>query len=150
MIFEYSNHVQCTKEEAWKLISDLERRPDWIHFQERCYWTEKKPGMIGSKYQEKEVFLGIPLNINYEITAWVEYERMSSKCKMPPFYPVIDVVVIEENDGVFCSLIVNAKMGPFALVPEKFLRKQVDALVQPLVDKFIEILESESVLKRPK
>ena len=69
---------------------------------------------------------------------------------MAPFYPVVDVVVIEENDGVFCSLIVNAKMGPFALVPEKFLRKQVDALVQPLVDKFIEILETESVLRKPK
>ncbi|HRH58077.1 MAG TPA: SRPBCC family protein [Chitinophagales bacterium] len=149
MIFEYSNHVQCTKEEAWKFIIDLERRPDWIHFQEKCYWTEKKPGMIGSRYQEKEVFLGIPLNINYEVTHWVEYERMSSKCMMPPFYPVVDVIVVEEEDGCFCSLIINAKLGPFFLVPEKFLRKQVDALVQPLVDKFIDILESESVLKRP-
>ena len=37
MIFEYSNHVQCTKEEAWAFITDLERRPDWIHFQEKCY-----------------------------------------------------------------------------------------------------------------
>jgi hypothetical protein len=150
MIFEYSNHVQCTKEEAWKLITDLERRPDWIHFQEKCYWINKKQGMIGSTYQEKEVFLGIPLNISYEVTAWKEYERMSSICKMPPFYPVVDIIVLEESDGVFCSLVINAKLGPFRLVPEKFIRKQVDALVQPLVDKFIQILESESVLKRPK
>ena len=135
MIFEYSNHVQCTKEEAWAFITDLERRPDWIHFQEKCYWTDKKPGMVGSKYQEKEVFLGIPLNVNYEITVWKEYERVSSKCKMAPFYQVVDI---------------DAKLGPFFLVPEKFLRKQVDAIVQPLTDKFVEILERESVLRRPK
>ena len=150
MIFEYSNHVQCTKEEAWAFITDLERRPDWIHFQEKCYWTDKKPGMVGSKYQEKEVFLGIPLNVNYEINVWKEYERVSSKCKMAPFYQVVDVIVMEEEDGCFCSLVIDAKLGPFFLVPEKFLRKQVDAIVQPLTDKFVEILERESVLRRPK
>ena len=147
MRFEYSNKVRCTPEEAWQFIINLERRPDWIHFMEKCYWTDVKPGMVGSRYQEKEVFLGIPLNINYEVTVWKELEQMSSKCMMPPFYPIVDVIVKKEKDGVFCSLIVNAKMGPFALVPEKFLRKQVDALVQPLVDAFIEILENESELK---
>ena len=146
MRFEYTNKVRCTKEEAWQFIIDLERRPDWIHFMEKCYWTEKKPGMIGSRYQEKEVFLGIPLNINYEITAWKDHEQISSKCMMPPFYPVVDVIVKENEGGCICSLVVNAKMGPFVLVPEKFLRKQVDALVQPLVDKFIEILENETEL----
>ncbi len=146
MKFEYTNKVRCTREEAWALITNLERRPDWIHFMEKCYWTDKKEGMLGSRYQEKEVFLGIPLNINYEVVAYKEYQLMSSKCMMAPFYPQVDVSVREERDGCYCTLTINAKMGPFALVPEKFLRKQVDALVQPLVDQFRKILERESKL----
>lgn len=144
MKFEYTSKVHCTREEAWALISNLERRPDWIHFMEKCYWTDKKPGMVGSRYQEKELFLGIPLNINYEVTAYREYEQMSSKCMMPPFYPQVDISVRQEKDGCHCALTINAKMGPFALVPEKFLRKQVNALVQPLIDRFKHILEKES------
>lgn len=147
MIVEFTSHVRCTKQEAWKLITDLERRPEWIHFQEKCYWLEKKESMVGSRYQEKEVFLGIPLNINYEITDWIEYERMSSKCKMPPFHPKVDIIVEEEKNGVLCSLIIDLKLGPFFLVPEKIIRTKIKALIQPLIDEFNRILESESSLK---
>jgi hypothetical protein len=147
MLFEYINFVKCTKEEAWQLISHIERRPDWIHFMEKCYWTEKKPGMIGSRYQEKEVFLGIPLNINYVVTKWVEHKEMSSKCNMMPFYPEVDVLVKEKYGGCECILRVEGNMNIFKLIPNSILRKQVDYLVQPFIDNFIELLESESVLK---
>lgn len=30
MTFEYTNPVKCTKQEAWNLIADLERRPDSV------------------------------------------------------------------------------------------------------------------------
>src|SRR5665647_1994496 len=115
MRFEFVNKVRCTKMEAWQFIINLERRPDWIHFMEKCYWTEKKPGIVGSRYQEKELFLGIPLNINYEVTVYKEFQQMSSKCMMPPFYPVVDVLLKEDADGCVCTLIINAKMGPFFL-----------------------------------
>ncbi len=144
MLFEYSNLVKCTREEAWAFVINIERRPDWIHFMEKCYWTEKKPGMVGSRYQEKEVFLGIPLNINYEVTAWKEYEQMSSKCNMMPFYPVVDIFLKEEEDGCLCTLRIEGNLSIFKLIPNSILRKQVDNLVLPLVDKFIELLESES------
>lgn len=148
MKFEYVNKVRCTREEAWQLIINLERRPDWIHFMEKCYWTDKKPGMVGSRYQEKEVFLGIPLNINYEITVWKDHEQVSSKCMMAPLYPVVDVIVGDADNGCVCTLIIEMNTKLFALVPDKFLRKRVDALVQPFVDQFIKILESESELSK--
>lgn len=146
MRFEYINRVRCTKEEAWMLITDLDRRPEWIHFMEQCYWTDKKPGMLGSRYQEKEVFLGIPLNINYEVTAWKEMEQMSSKCMMPPLYPVVDILLKEEKGACICTLVIEMHTKLFMLIPERFLRKQVDALVQPFVDEFIRILEAETKL----
>lgn len=148
MVFEYSNKVKCTKEEAWNLIADIERRPDWIHFMEKCYWTDKKDGFVGSKYQEVEVFLGFHLNVNYEITVWKDHEQVSSICKMPPFHQTVDVLVKEEKDGVYCTLRINANMGVLGLIPKFIIKSQVDNLVQPLVDKFIEILESESSLKK--
>ncbi len=148
MTFEYNNHVRCTREEAWKLISDLDRRPDWIHFQEKCYWTDKKPGMVGSRYQEKEVFLGIPLNVNYEITVWKEMEQVSSVCTMPPFYQKVDVSVQDAQDGVITSLIIELKVGVLGLLPKSLIKKQVDHLVQPMVDQFMKILQTETVLNK--
>lgn len=147
MTFEYNNFVRCTKEEAWQLITDLERRPDWIHFQEKVYWTEKKEGMVGSRYQEIEVFLGIHLNINYEVTEWKENEQISSRCLMPPLYPVVDVFVKEKPGGVESTLRFSIKLGPFELIPKFILKKQVDNIIQPMVDSFKKILESESSLR---
>lgn len=148
MTFEYNNFVRCTKEEAWGLITDLERRPDWIPFQEKVYWTDKKDGMTGSRYQEVEVFLGIHLNINYEVTVWKTNEQLSSKCLMPPLYPVVDIFVKEKPAGVDCTLRFSIKLGPLELIPKFLLKKQVDHLIQPMVDNFIRILESESSLRK--
>jgi hypothetical protein len=103
--------------------------------------------MIGSRYQEKEVFLGIPLNINYVVTKWKEHEEMSSKCNMLPFYPEVEILVKEEPGGCLCILRIEGNMSIFKLIPNSILRKQVDNLVQPLVDQFIHLLESESCLR---
>ena len=147
MIFEYSNIIKCTKEEAWKLITEIERRPDWIHFMEKCYWLDKKSTIVGSTYQEKEVFLGFPLNVKYLVTDFVPYEIMKSKCDMAPFHQTVEVTMRQEKNGVFSKLKIEAKMGVLGLLPKSIINNRVDALVQPLVDKFKEILESESSLR---
>lgn len=147
MRFEYSNNIHCTKEEAWALITDLERRPEWIHFQEKCYWLDQKPDMVGSTFQEKEVFLGFHMNVNYKVTAWKEYQQMTARCDMPPFHQTVDVVVRDNNYGtVYCALIIEAKMGVLGLLPKSLIKNRVDAIVQPMVDKFKEILEEETKL----
>lgn len=148
MKFEYSNNIRCTKEEAWSLLADLERRPEWIHFMEKCYYTDKKEGIVGSKYQEKEVFLGIPLNLNYDVIAYEEFKQFSSRCTMAPFYPVVNIYVNElPNKTVFSKLEIDIKLGPFEWMPKFMIKKQVDALVQPLVDAFKNILERDTSLK---
>lgn len=147
MIFEYDNIIKCTKEEAWKLITEIERRPDWIHFMEKCYWLDKKSSIIASTYQEKEVFLGFPLNVKYIVTDFVEHELLKSKCDMMPFYQTVEVYMRQEKTGVFCALKIDAKMGVLGLLPNSIIRNRVDALVEPLVDKFKEILETESILR---
>jgi hypothetical protein len=147
MVLEYYNDVKCTKQEAWKLITNLERRPDWIPFMEKCYFTDFKEGWIDSKYQEKEVFLNIPLNINYEVIEYHEYKRLRSRCLMPPFYPKVDVTVEEKNGYCKCGLILDVKLGPFALIPKSIIKPQIDNLIMPLVNNFKSILESESSLK---
>jgi hypothetical protein len=148
MVFEYTNKVKCTKEEAWQLIADIERRPDWIHFMEKCYWTDKKAGFVGSRYQEVEVFLGFHMNVNYEVTVWKDHEQVSSICMMPPFHQTVDVLVKEDKNSVVCTLRITANMGVLGLLPKFIIQKQVDNLVQPLVDKFIEILETETSLRK--
>jgi ribosome-associated toxin RatA of RatAB toxin-antitoxin module len=149
MKLDYSNEVLCTKEEAWALITDFERRPEWIPFMEKCYITEKKEGWVGSKYQEKEVFLKIPLNINYTITRWKENEQLSSRCEMPPFYPVVNIFVkdIPGSRKIKCTLQVDIDLGIFKFIPQSIIRPQIDNLINPLVNNFVRILETNSSLK---
>ena len=148
MTFEYSNNIKCTKEEAWKLITEIERRPDWIHFMDKCNWLDKKPNMVGSTYNEEEVFLGFHLNVKYTVIAYKEFEKMTSKCDMYPFHQKVEVSMRENNNGtVFTKLLIEADLGVLGLIPKFIIKNRVDALVQPLVDKFFDILESESSLK---
>jgi hypothetical protein len=149
MKVDYSNDVLCTKEEAWALITDFEKRPDWIPFMEKCYFTEKKEGWVGSKYQEKEVFLKIPLNINYTITAWKENQQLSSRCEMAPFYPVVNIFIkdIPGSKKINCNLQVEIDLGIFKFIPKSMIKPQIDALINPMVDNFVRILESNSSLK---
>lgn len=150
MKVQYSNDVLCTKEEAWALITDFDRRPDWIPFMEKCYLTEKKEGWVGSKYQEKEVFLKIPLNINYTITEWKEGQQLSSRCEMPPFYPVVNIYVkeIPGSTKINCTLEVDIDLGVFKFIPKSIIKPQIDHLINPLVENFIRILETDSSLRK--
>lgn len=148
MTFEYSNNIKCTKEEAWKLVTEIERRPDWIHFMDKCAWVDKKPGMIGSTYVEEEVFLGFHLDVKYTVVEYKEFEKMTSKCDMYPFHQKVEVTMKENKDGtVYAKLVIDAQIGVLGLIPKFIIKNRVDALVQPLVDKFFDILESESSLK---
>lgn len=147
MTFEYSSFVRCTKEEAWELISNIERRPEWIHFQEKCFWLDKKPGFIGSTYQEVEVFLGFHINVKYEVTAWEPYRKMTSHTKMPPFHQTVEVYMEERVDGCYTRLVIHADMGILGLIPKFIIKNKVNELVNPMVDIFVELLEKNSVLR---
>jgi hypothetical protein len=148
MKFEYTNNIKCTKEEAWSLIMDFERRSEWIHFIETTKFTDKKEGFVGSSYVEKFVFLGFHLNITYKIIDYKDHVFVKSKCTMPPFYPIVDVICndIPNSNFVQCTLAFDISLGPLSLVPKSLIKKQVDAIIQPLVDNFIHILESETSL----
>ena len=149
MIFEYDNNIKCTKEEAWNLITEIERRPEWIHFMDNCKWLDKKTGIVGSTYQEEEVFLGFHLNVKYKVTEYKEFEKMTSKCDMYPFHQKVEVTMRENKNGtVYTKLLIDGDLGVLGLLPKWIIKNRVDALVQPLVDKFFDILESETSLKK--
>lgn len=149
MKFEYINTIHCTEQEAWDLVMDFERRGEWIHFIEKTKWVEKKDNLVGSTYTEKLVFLGIPLHIQYIVEEYSDKKLIRTHSKMPPFYPVVDVTLSKDKNkkGVDCGLIFDISLGPLALIPKSIIKKQVDQLIQPLVDEFISILESESSLR---
>jgi len=77
-----------------------------------------------------------------EIIDWKELHLMRSKCLMAPFYPCVEIRVkpLDEHH-IESSLIIDIKLGPFALVPKKLIQSQIDVLVLPMVNKFIELLE---------
>ena len=142
MEFKYSSNVRNTLENVWDFAMDIERRPEWIHFFEKCYFTEKKSNWIGSKYKEKSVFLGIPLYIEFTILDYTHQQSMIAHSNMPPFFPTIKISASDNGDGtIYSALEFDMKLGPFFLLPKRLIRKQVDNLINPFVDRFIEIMD---------
>lgn len=148
MIFEYAINIRSTKEAAWNLIEDIERRPEWVHFMDKCIWLDKTPEIIGSTYNEEEVFLGFHLNVKYKIIEYIPYEKMVSKCDMFPFYQKIQIVIQEnKNNTIQAKLTIDGDLGVLGVVPNFIIKNRVNAIVQPLVNKFAEILDSHSKAK---
>jgi hypothetical protein len=142
MQFKYSSDVRNTLENVWDFAMDFERRPEWIHFFDKCYITHKTENWVGTTYKEKSVFLGIPLYIEYTITIYEHQKQMSSHCKMPPFFPTVHISVWDNGDGTIHSVLeFDIKLGPFVLVPKSIIKKQVDNIIHPFIDKFVEIMD---------
>ena len=53
-----------------------------------------------------------------------------------------------KNGTVYTKLLIDGDLGVLGLLPKWIIKNRVDALVQPLVDKFFDILESETSLKK--
>lgn len=144
MKFKYDSVVHNSMEEVWDFIMDFDRRSEWIHFFDKSFITHQTDNWIGTKYKEKLTFLGIPLFIEYEITEYVHQTYWKSKCKMPPFYPKIHCTAKDNGDGtIFSSLEFDIKLGPFFLVPKKLIQNQVDNLIEPFINNYIEILDKK-------
>ncbi len=142
MRFSYSSIVHNDVDTVWDFIMSFERRPEWIHFIEKCTVIDKKEGWVGTKYQEKSVFLGIPLNITYEVTSYKEKDSWSSICKMPPFYPKIFVTIKDMGNGeIHGTLEFELKTGILGLLPKRLIKKQVDKLVDPCIERYLELLD---------
>jgi hypothetical protein len=68
---------------------------------------------------------------------------------MYPFHQRVEVTMKDNKNGtVYTKLHLDADLGVLGLLPKWIIKNRVDALVQPLVDKFFEILESESILNK--
>ena len=138
----YTSTVHNSMENVWDFIMDFERRPEWIDFFDKSYITKQTSNWIGTHYKEKLTFLGIPLYIEYIIIDYHEQHYMVSKCNMAPFYPVVTITAKDNEDGtVFTSLEFDIKLGPFFLVPKRIIKKQVDDLITPFIEKFREIMD---------
>ena len=134
--------VKCSAEKAFAVAKDLERRPEWIEFIEKSYYTSKKEGIIGSKYKEKLEFLGFPLYLEYEIKEYVEGRLIIAKSKMAPFNPMITIYCkpIDERRSIG-GMKLELSPGPLALLPRKLVIREIEKFVEPLVVKFKEIVE---------
>jgi uncharacterized membrane protein len=138
---QYRNIIKCSVEEAFQLAMDMDRRPEWIDFISKCHFTDQKPGMIGSRYREVSVFLGIPLNIEYDIIAYEENARIKSRCTMGPLYPIVEVTYKPVPQGVDSTLTVELTLGPLALMPKFVLKSMIDNLFNRFIKNYIDILE---------
>lgn len=143
MKFKYETTIENSKEATWDLMIDLNRRSEWIHFIDECYVTHQTDNWVGTKFIEKLVFLRIPLNLEQEVTKFEKYAAFHYGCKTPPFYPKVYSSMVDNGDGtITVTLEFDIKMGAFMLVPKKIIKKQVDNIIQPLIDEFEKLLSA--------
>ena len=142
MEFTYKSTVWNTIENVWEFVMDFERRPEWITFYDKSYISDRKEEWVGTKYKDKLTFLGIPLYIEYTITHYEENKEWRSNCKMPPFYPKLKAGISKNGDGsIDCYLTFEITLkGPFVFIPKSLIRKQVDELVEPCIQNYIDII----------
>lgn len=147
MKFRYDSTVRNNMEDVWAFIMDFSNRPSWIHFFDKSFVSHQTEGWIGTKYKDKLTFLGIPLFIENEIVEYEENSHWRSKCEMAPFYPKLYVEARDNGDGtIYSCLEFELKLGgAFRLVPKSLIQKQVDNLVNPIIDRYIEILDKPNV-----
>ena len=138
--------VKCSAEKAFALAKDIERRPEWIDFIEKSYYTSKKEGIIGSKYKEKLEFLGFHLYLEYEIKEYVEGRLIIAKSNMAPFNPTISIYCKPiGNNRSIGGMKLELSPGPLALLPRKLVIREVEKFVEPLVERFKEMVEDGHV-----
>jgi len=135
--------LNCTAAKAFALAMDLERRPEWIDFIEKSYYTIKTPQILGSKYKEKFEFLGFHLYLEYEIREYIQDRLVIAKCNMPPFKPLLTLYAQPIHDKkTKCGIALQITPGPLALLPRKMVIREIENIINPLVEKFKSMAES--------
>lgn len=141
MVFEYVNKFNCSKEEAFSIFTNMDRRPEFIDIMDKSEWLQRTEDGLGSIYREKLTFIGFPLNIDYEVTDYRENEIIASKCHMPPFHPVITIKVRDEGKKCSASLTIDINLGPLEWMPKFLIKKQVDNIVDRFVKNYRKVLD---------
>lgn len=144
MKFLYSSNVHNDIDTVWSFIMDFPNRPNWIPFFEQSFITHQTSNWVGTKYKEKLEFLKIPLFIEYEIYGFKDKSYFKSRSKMPPFYPEMEISCRDNGDGtIYSSLEFDIKLGAIALLPKKLIQSQVDNIVKPCIENFINLLDKK-------
>lgn len=61
--------VAVPPEQAWAVIADFARNPDWQGGMESCTWLTEPPVTVGSRYQQEARFLGRTITTTFEVVA---------------------------------------------------------------------------------
>lgn len=62
--------IDCPASEAFDLISDFTRNPEWQSGMQSAQWTSEPPLRIGSTYDQRARFVGRDVITSFEVTAY--------------------------------------------------------------------------------
>ncbi len=61
--------VDAEAADAWAVVSDFSRNPEWQKGMVRCTWVTEPPLRIGSRYEQRARFLGRDITTLFEVIA---------------------------------------------------------------------------------
>lgn len=62
--------IECPAPDAFGVISDFTRNPQWQSGMKRAVWTSEPPLRVGSTYDQRARFLGRDVITSFEVTAF--------------------------------------------------------------------------------
>lgn len=62
--------IECSAPDAFDVIADFTRNPEWQSGMQSAQWTSEPPLRIGSTYDQRARFLGRDVITSFEVTAY--------------------------------------------------------------------------------
>ena len=116
--------------DVFAYIADMSNNPTWQKGMQSCVWTSEPPLHLGSTYDQVAKFLGKEIVSSFEVTEFVEGEKIrieSTKGSMP-----LDITrsVRGSGDGSEVSATVRGDSGKLFRIASPLMKRLVQASVR--------------------
>lgn len=128
-MIEYTDtvHIDAPPSAVWAVITDADRAPEWMSIVSES--ERDGPLEPGTKVRSKAKFVGVPLNVENEITEADEPHRYALHGTTP--FPTTLVFELSEADGgTDVTATTKVDPGKFFPVPGAVLKRQVKKQMQ--------------------
>ena len=123
---------------AFAYLRDISRRKEFMTIVDETVITKKTKGndLTGTRFKETTHFLGFDMNLEYEISEYVENKVIATSCDDGPFYPFMKIELVK-GTGHTCTgqVSVKLKLGALKMMPKFIIKPTIDAIVTGILKK---------------
>ncbi len=127
--------VDRPADEAWAVISDFARNPEWQGGMRSCAWSTDPPLAVGSRYRQEAAFLGRAIRTTFEVIGLEEAadgRRSVTIDTVEGTFPITVTRTVEPLGAQRCRVSAHVRgspdglMGVLSPLTKPMVRRAVD------------------------